>query len=54
MNTVNGTDVTLFTLATGDLTAATSQLLAHAYTAGAILAVVGILLVIAYHKYGSA
>lgn len=50
---VNSTDVTLMSLAMADFTAATAQLVAHDYYVAGGLAVIGVVLVYLYHKFGS-
>lgn len=53
-NKVNTTDVTLMTLALADFGSAAAALMAHDYYVAGGLAVIGIILVYLYHKFGSA
>lgn len=54
MNNVNSTDVTLFTLAIAALGAVAPALSAHDYPVAGGLAILGVILVYLYHKFGSA
>ncbi len=53
MNKVNGTDVTLLSMALADFGAVTTYLVNHDYPVAGGLFVVGILLVYLYHKLGT-
>ena len=53
MNTVSTTDVTLFSLSLADFALASQQLVAHDYFVAGGLAVLGVVLVVLYHKFGS-
>lgn len=52
-NNVNTTDVTFMSLAMADFAAATAQLVNHDYIVAGGLAVIGVILVVLYHKFGS-
>jgi len=54
MNNVSSTDVTLMSLALGFFASAASTLAQHDYYVAGGLAVLGIVLVYCYHKFGSA
>lgn len=54
MNQVNLTDVTFLTLALGDFSGIPAALQAHDFYVSLGLLIVGVALVVCYHKYGSA
>ncbi len=53
MNNVNGTDVTLLSLATGSFGLVGSSLLTHDFPVAIGLTVLGVILVYCYHRFGS-
>jgi len=53
MNSVNNTDVTLMSLALADFMAAAVAIQSHQYYIFSGLAILGVVLVYLYHKFGS-